>query len=198
MNSNAMSGALECLTMILLIALLGTSSASAKARFMNRDEMIGSSDLIAVVDVVKVTKVDPKLTCSDQRVRATVKTIIKGNHAEQLTFIAPCFYPCAITNVAAGPQIVFLKIDSSRSIPIVGTNWMYSYRPIRDSKVEWFKDGKSLDLTNRPMSKVVSDINAIIKTQPPEQQEGPPCKASEHPFFGLRGWGCCPERAICD
>jgi hypothetical protein len=150
---------------ILIALLLLSENAGAKAQFLNRNRMIGASDVIAIVDVVKLEKVDPNVQCGEELATAVVKEYLKGRGKGDMLFLAPCFFPCAVTKMEKGPQIVFLKNTQFGFIPLAGSNWNYSYRPIREAQVEWYLNDNDLRMGRRPLPEVVAEIAKVISSQ---------------------------------
>lgn len=162
---------------IILIISLGISiPVFAEAYFSGKTEMIAKSDIIVIVDIKEIKALEQNPAYREQEAKAYTIKKLKGNPAAEFTFFVPSMFPCAITSVEKGRYIVFLmKVNDSieRSATaadggfspnssLEGSNWHYSYRPIKEDKVEWLDNNTISDLKEISLEKAISDINKII------------------------------------
>lgn len=134
----------------------------AKAYFAGKEEMILKSDFIAIVNITDVVSMETDKQYGDQKANASVNKILKGNAENNITFSIPCFFPCAIISVEKGLHIVFLKHEENK---LSGVNWLFSYRPIKNNKVEWYSNDDTLKLEEKDLGKVIEDITEVIEKQ---------------------------------
>lgn len=147
------------ITAILMAVLLFPAAVHAKAYFAPKVEMISNSVVIAVVDITDVKSLEPKAQYGDQQVTATVKQTLAGKVGTEINFRVPCFFPCAITQVTKGTYLVFL---SQGKQGLQGCNWHLSYRPVKDGKIEWFKNDSPRDLEWREKERVLKEVKVEV------------------------------------
>jgi len=155
---------------VLCLILLTAQSAFGRAYFAPKREMIAKSQVIAIVQITDVISLEPEKRLGDRRARATIREVLKGaiEKGKEMEFTVPCFFPCAITEVSTGEYLVFLSEEQGQ---LQGNNWHLSYRPIRDGKVEWYRDDTSYELVQTELDKVVQEVREQL-SQTPEQQGG--------------------------
>ena len=139
------------ITAILMVSLLLPVAAHAKAYFAPKGEMISNSVVVALVEIIDVKSLEP----GGQQATATVKRRLHGEVGANLNFRVPCFFPCAITQVTNGTYLVFL---SKGEQGLQGCNWHLSYRPVKDGKIEWYKNDSPHELEWRPIEDVLKEV----------------------------------------
>lgn len=153
--------------------LLTPVSADAKAAFKSMTDMIVDADVIAVVRVENVENTSVKSATWTYSKRATTVPlqVLKGTLPDKFYMLGGENFICAQCNYEPGKALVFLKKEGNA---YRGNNWHLSIRPIRESKVEWFKeDGKSLlDLQPVPLKVVLPKVRRQVKQD--EQLENLP------------------------
>lgn len=153
--------------------LLAPVPADAKAAFKSMTDMIVDADVIAVVRVENVENASVKSATWTYSKRATTVPlqVLKGTLPDKFHMLGGENFLCARCNYEPGKALVFLKKEGNA---YRGNNWHLSIRPIRESKVEWFKeDGKSLlDLQPVPLKVVLPKVRRQVKQD--EQLENLP------------------------
>ena len=147
------------ITAILITSLLLPAAAHAKAYFAPKAEMISNSVVIAVVDITEVKSLERNAQYGDQFVTATVKQTLAGKVGTKINFRVPCFFPCAITQVTNGTYLVFLSKDKQG---LQGCNWHLSYRPVKDGKIEWYKNDSPNELEWRADEEVLKEVKQEV------------------------------------
>jgi len=145
-----------------LVATLPSARAEATAYFAPQPELLRSSEVIALVEVTQVRELEPEKNCGTQRATATVVRTLRGTTGEKLTFLVPCFFPCAITKVQKGQQLVFLR-RARKGGELQGASWYYSYRLVHADHLEWYADNYSLKLVRRPLAAVLASLEAKLR-----------------------------------
>lgn len=164
--------------MLLLLPamwLLAPVSVDAKAAFKSATDMIADADVIAVVRVESVENASVKSghwTYSKRAVTVPLQ-VIKGKVPGKFYMLGGENFICAQCNYEPGKALVFLKKEGDA---FRGNNWHLSIRPIRESKVEWFKEGgKSLfDMQPMPLKVVVPKVRRQVK-QDEQLEQLPAC-----------------------
>ena len=145
---------------ILLILAVSASNSIAKAYFAREMEMVTNAEFIAIVNVQWTSEFKETTPFPYQVATGTVERVLKGEQPEAISFHVPTFYPCAVTEVHAGRYLVFLRKEFGA---LQGNNWYYSYRPISDGIIEWYKDTNTLDMAEMPLESVVQQIEEQMK-----------------------------------
>ncbi len=149
---------------IILTLLTFQITSYAKAYFASKVEMIKKADIIAIVDIINVENTETKSEhwTYGQKVTAKVDEILKGKPSKDITIYGKEDFICAQCLFKNGKFLLFLKYDKNL---LVGSNWSFSIRPIKDKSVEWYKkDGKSIfELEYVPLDNVVQEIKSKIK-----------------------------------
>jgi len=143
----------------LALGLLLPVQAHAKAYFADKKEMVREADLIALVEITRLKKLEPEKSCGTDEARAKLIHLVKGSGAAEITFRVPCFFPCAIVNLKPGRHLVFLK---EREGILQGNNWHLSYRPVTAGEVEWYEKGPG-QLKKQPLLEVLADVQSLRK-----------------------------------
>ena len=151
---------------VLFLILLGIASPCfAKAHYANKKDMIKEAECIVVVNITDVEKAEKKGASWTyrQKVSATVEQCLKGDTKGNITIYGLENFICAQCRYKKGHFVLFLRKNNNLW---VGSNWHLGIRPIKDDKVEWFKDDKAIfDMKEIPLDKVIDEINTIVKEQ---------------------------------
>ena len=149
---------------LLLLILLGIASPCfAKARYAQKKDMIQEAECIAIVNITKVEKADKKEKSWTyrQKATATVEQCLEGDVKGDITIYGLEDFICAQCRYEKGHFILFLRKDGTLW---VGSNWQLGIRPIKEKKVQWFKDGKTFfEMKDTPLDKVIDEINIVVK-----------------------------------
>lgn len=124
--------------------LMGEKGALAKAAFQSKNQMIDCCEVIAVVDIKKVEKVEEKGLAHtySQKATAIPVYVIKGQLPRSCTIYGGEDFRCAQCNYQPGKALVFLNHDRNL---LIGCNWHFSVRPIRGNRLDWYDDeGRTL------------------------------------------------------
>lgn len=148
----------------LVLVLLGMAGACfGKAYYAGKKEMVLKAECIAVVNITKVEKTSRKgepWTYS-QKASGTVEQCLKGDIRGRIEIYGMESFICAQCRYEPGRFLLFLRKDGSFW---VGSNWHLGIRPIRDSRVEWFKDAASrFEMKEAPLAAVIAEIKAILE-----------------------------------
>ncbi len=146
-------------TLLCFLAFIAalSSSASAKAYYQGEKEMIERSEAIAIVAIARVEETETKAEPFDYRqiAHATVEQILKGTLPQTITLYGMESFICAQVRFAPGRYLVFLRRDGER---LVGVNWHFSARPLRENQIEWYAPGKGLALSWQPFDEVIGRV----------------------------------------
>ena len=151
---------------VLLLLCFGIGSPCfAKARYAQKKDMILEAECIVVVNITKVEKAykKEKSWAYRQKATATVEQCLKGDEKGDITIYGMEDFICAQCRYGKGRFILFLRKDGTLW---VGSNWHLGIRPIKDKKVQWFKDDETFsEMKEIPIEKVIDDINTVVKEQ---------------------------------
>ncbi len=114
-----------------------SNACLAKAYFASQSEMLKNSQIIAVVDIKKVEKVEAAgLSRSySQKATADVEQTLKGSPSKQIMIYGGEDFICAQCLLKPGKNLVFLNQDNNL---LIGSNWHLSVRPIENGQLEWY------------------------------------------------------------
>ncbi len=146
---------------LLLVALVHT--ASAKAYYQTKVEMISSATAIAIVEIGEVSEFETKghLWTYQQKAKARVLNVIKGNMPGNVELHGLENFRCARCEFSEGTALVFLKRDGELW---VGSNWHLSIWPIINNNVQWFVSNESrYSFADTVLIDVVSEIESKLK-----------------------------------
>ena len=163
---------MKVISIILFSILLSLATSHAKARYAGKKDMIQEAECIAIVSITKVEKEDKKGTgwTYRQKASATVQQCLKGDAKGEITLYGLEDFICAQCKFAKGRFIVFLRKDGALW---VGSNWQLGIRPIREGKVQWFKDDQSLfEMEDVPLDQVIAQIGTTVNEQRPTPKSG--------------------------
>lgn len=131
----------------------------AKAAYAGKSQMIDCSEIIAVVDVTSVSKVqEPGQTSGrtySQKATLMPLTILKGALPKDSTAYGGENFICAQCNFEPGKFLVFLNHDGQH---LIGSNWHLSVRPIKAEQLDWYDGEKMNPLRPAKLSDVVAQI----------------------------------------
>ena len=152
------------ITSAMTVWLISSAPALfAKAYFASAQEMVQGSVAIAILDISKVEAVEAKGDhwTYRERAQATVDRTLKGSLPKQVQLFGNETFICAQVRFQPGRYLAFLRRDGEK---LVGANWHFSIRPIKDDQVEWYSEKQRLDLSWQPLSAVVEQMNELIKS----------------------------------
>ena len=137
--------------------------ASAKAYFQSKQEMIEKAEVIAVITISDVEPAEEKgkVWTYQQKGKATVESVLKGNIADEFQIHGSETFICASCPIKEGRYIAFLKKDGKLW---TGSNWHLSLRPIDDDDAaQWHAaDDNRYEMKSAPLKTVLAEINAIL------------------------------------
>ena len=147
---------------VIAIILAVPLVVAAKAMIFGKKAMFEQSEIIAVVDV---TKVDKTITTGrtwtyHEEATASVERVFKGKLPKKVTLYGGEDFICAQVHFPLGKQLVFLRHDEKL---LTGANWFVGVRPIKDDKLEWLADDKTLDFKAADLASVIKDIEGELK-----------------------------------
>ena len=149
---------------ILFLSFLSTFTF-AKARFAEKKEMIKKSETIIIAKIEKIekSKQEGKYFMYRQKVTGTIENTLKGNIDGDIIIYGMENFKCAQNTFSKGHFLLFLRKDNGFW---VGSNWHLGIRPIKEGKVEWFKNNIShFKMEQKPLKEVISEIQNILKKQ---------------------------------
>lgn len=151
---------------MLLVMTLGIASACfAKAYYAGKREMVREAGCIVIVNITMVETKDRKEKPSGyaQKASATVERCLKGGVKGEIEIYGMGTFICAQCRYQTGRFILFLR--KARGFWL-GSNWHLGIRPIKGSKVQWFKDDKNLfETKDTPLDEVINEITTILEEQ---------------------------------
>lgn len=157
-------------TVMMLLPLVGTSAASGKAAFADKNEMIARATVIAVVTIDKVEPAEVKGQhwTYRQRAFARVETALKSGPPAEFVLHGDEDFICAQCRFTPGKHLVFLVQDHGLW---VGCNWHLSVRPVtRDADgnemVDWLKPGNAIETAPSRLAEVLGEIRARLDAKP--------------------------------
>jgi hypothetical protein len=156
----------------ILVLLLLSGAANAKARFAPRDEMIREADAIAVVEITRVDKASVKRGWTySEAATARVERVLKGQLPATIRIHGGEDFICASTHYKPGRILVFLR----RVGPLyVSANWHLGVRPITGGTVEWYaRAGDPYTMKPLPLSRAFSDVQTVMERQPARRVSRP-------------------------
>lgn len=135
--------------------------AKAKAAYSSLDQMIVNSELIAIVDVKKIDKVEKKGSSFtyNQMASADVNQILKGTAPKQIAMYGGENFICASCRFEPGRVLVFLNHDRDM---LIGSNWHLSVRPIKNDALDWFDGDNFHSLKSAKLADVVQQIKSKL------------------------------------
>ena len=153
----------------LFLMLVGIATPCfARARYAQKKDMIREAECIAIVNITKVEKADKKEKSWTyrQKATATVEQCLKGAVKGDISIYGLETFICAQCRYEKGRFILFLRKDGTLW---VGSNWHLGIRPIKEKKVQWFKNDKTFrEMTDAPLDNVIDEIHTVVKEQKEE------------------------------
>lgn len=148
----------------LLMVLWTAARADAKAAFQTPEQMIATSQAIALV---RIERVEPASTKGQnwtygQKAIARVERVFKGHLPAEVFLWGEENFVCARCQFSEGRALVFLKRDQ---MLWTGNNWQLGSRPIKDEQIEWFGDKGAFDLKYQPLAGVLQQVQKAIAKQ---------------------------------
>jgi hypothetical protein len=152
--------------LVTFAVVLGIAAACfGKAYYAGKVEMVRKAECIAVVNITKVEATSRKgqTWTYSQKASGTVEQCQKGNARGRIEIYGMEDFICAQCRYETGRFILFLRRDGGLW---VGSNWHLGIRPVRDGRVEWFKDDASrFEMKDVPLDAVLAEIKAILDGQ---------------------------------
>lgn len=136
--------------------------AFGKAAYWGKTEMINRSEIIAVVTILKVEPTKKKRDgwTYSEAASAKVEQVLKGDLPPKVVLYGGEDFICAQVHYKPGRHLVFLRHDKDL---IIGVNWHLGVREIKNGKLEWFIDDKSLELKSAALSNVLAEVSSLVK-----------------------------------
>lgn len=149
-------------TFITLLAFVLPFTAFGKAAYNKKGGAIRSSEIIAIVDILKVepTKTKGSGWTYSEVAHANVEQVLKGELPKTVKLYGGENFICAHANFAPGKHLVFLRHDKEL---LTSANWHLGVLPITGDSVQWFENEKSIQLKPAPLRKVVEEIEAVME-----------------------------------
>lgn len=147
-----------------LFLILAIARADARAAFQSSEQMIATSQAIAIVQIEKTETVNVKGEnwTYRQRATATVEKILKGHLPKKIALYGDETFICARCHFSTSKMLVFLKRSGDLW---TGNNWHLGARPIQNDQIEWLGDKGVFDLKFQPLAKVLENVEKTIETQ---------------------------------
>jgi hypothetical protein len=166
-------------------------AARGDATYKTMNDMIVEADVIAVVRIERVDDVNIKKsqwTYSKRAVTSPLQ-VVKGTLPQSFSILGGENFRCAQCKFEPGKALVFLDRDGDA---YVGNNWQFSIRPIRDTRLEWFKDENSLVMEPKPAKIVIAKVKSKVR-QDADLEKLPQCmetlRKAKFLSDGVRGEG---------
>jgi len=161
------------LTPACVMLALAVNAAQAKAHFAGKREMIEKAEAIAIVNIEKVEAVRQKGRhwTYAQKATGTVEKSLKGDVKGPIEIYGDVDFICANCRYQTGRFLLFLRKDDGLW---TGSNWHLGIRPIKEGKVQWFKDDRAdfdsdykavFEHQELPLGGVVAEIDRVLKEQ---------------------------------
>ena len=151
---------------LALFLMLAIARADAKAAFQSLEQMIATSEAIAVVQIQKTEKISIKGEhwTYGQKATARVERILKGDLPKQIALYGDENFECAQCRFAPGRMLVFLKREGNLW---TGNNWHLGAREVKNGRVEWFSDAKGspFELKSQPHDAVLAEVRKVLASQ---------------------------------
>ena len=160
--------------LLLAGALFWSAGAEASVSHLSKRELIQRAELIAIVDIDQVEKLESERRTGSLRAIATVRSVMKGPQMATVVFSAYSFYPCGVVNLEEGRYLVFLGRSEDSAERWAGVSWSESYRRIRGDLVWWEDDGRHFEA---PLWEAIAEITAEIAHPTPDPRASPPRQA---------------------
>lgn len=159
---------------IYVIVMMGVSTASAKAYYAPKSEMIENSCAIAIIHVKDAKEVKSKGVHWDYNELANVdvEKVIKGTLPPSIELLGDENFICEQCKVTPGKYLAFLKPEGNKW---VCANWYLSVRPIEGTQVKWYENEFGLKLSSRSLDSVIKDIEKQILNSPKGKNQKNPC-----------------------
>ena len=171
-------------TTILLISFMFGANAQAKVSVLDQEDMLLSSDLVALVDIVELNAAEPGTAYSDLNVRARLTQVLKGvTMKTDLEFKIPRNFPCAAFDVSTGMHLVFLKKDKDGKW--TGTNWFMSYVYLGGKKARWY-DENGIHVESGAPEELIKRVKERIEKAEADEAADQQGKGSAGSLYQLR------------
>ncbi len=157
---------------VCLLVLVLCLPAGSKAYFAPADEMIKHAEIIALVDITKVSAVSVKGShwtysqVADARVEKVIKEVPSekadaGKMTRSIKLYGGEDFECARCNFVPGHFLVFLRHDGPL---LVSSNWHLAIRPLKNGMVEWYTvfGWSPADMQEVPLKDVLNQIKKTL------------------------------------
>jgi len=179
---------------VIALTLAPSWSASGKAYFFTRSELIQKASVIAIVTLEEPVKAKPAAGDAQdpfaedsatgknwvywKQAEMHVEKVLKGTIPGDVILYGDESFICAQCTLSKGRFLAFLTKDGDLW---VGANWQLSLRSIQDNEVEWYvSEDQRFPMKFQKMDDVVAQIQAALKKQQSEQAgAGQPATRSE-------------------
>jgi hypothetical protein len=144
--------------------LVGPTDGQAKNRTLERDELIRKADIIAVVGIDSVSRVEASATPGGavyrQAARVRVVQVLKGQLPDGAVLHADMDYACDMA--AFVPRLVYLAFLWRRGPLIVPVSFSESLSVVGvDGRINWFASADGYQRRYQP----INDVVAVIRRQ---------------------------------
>lgn len=155
MKSSKLTLRLFIVSLIAIPFACAVPCAFGKARYAGEEEMINRAEVIAIVNITEVeaTKAKGKQWRYSEVASATVEQTLKGALPKEVKLYGGEDFVCAQVHFSPGRQLVFLTHDGEL---LIGCNWHLAVRPIKGDQIEWYIEGKYMELSWQPLQAVLA------------------------------------------
>ncbi len=152
------------ITFALLACVVPASPALGEARFMKRDELVRTADIIAVIHVATTEPAGRRVGHRLYRQRAVclAESVIKGQLPKEFDIHARKNFICAKANYEPDARyLVFLKAVDGTYVTINHHRGQYLVTGEEDT-VEWFSSPRSPFRTSQSLAGVTEEIEGLL------------------------------------
>ena len=146
------------------LVLMLAATAHAKAAYKDKVEMTQSAEVIAIVEIKGLQKVEVKgkFWTYHQKASDKVEKVLKGTLPSTVALFGDEDFICARCHFGTGRYLVFLDKDGEL---LTGNNWQLSARKITGTDVEWFGEKNVFEQKKAPLSNVLSEIGKLLTSR---------------------------------
>ena len=99
------------------------------------------------------------------------RACLKGDAKGEIEIYGMETFICAQCRYERGRFILFLREEEGCW---VGSNWNLGIRPVKEDRIQWFKDDKTrFEMKETPLDDVISEITDIVEEQKKETPNKP-------------------------
>ena len=135
----------------------------AKAYYAGKKEMIEKAEAIIIIEITNIENVTKKGQhwIYGQKAIGTVEKTLKGDIQNDIVIYGMEDFICAQCRFEKGRFLLFLCKDNDLW---AGSNWQLGIRPIKNGKIDWFKNDESrFDMEEKSFVDVIKEIENIIE-----------------------------------